>query len=87
MKKKIGIQGIRGSFHHIAVENYFDKGSYVKIDINNYKESFDIIDTAINNPNIINMENIKDSRRLVLLDYNMLSIINSAITKFQDNII
>jgi prephenate dehydratase len=25
MKKKIGIQGIRGSFHHIAVENYFDK--------------------------------------------------------------
>lgn len=24
MKKKIGIQGIRGSFHHIAVENYFD---------------------------------------------------------------
>ena len=69
------------------IENYFDKGSYVKIDINNYKESFDIIDTAINNPNIINMENIKDSRRLVLLDYNMLSIINSAITKFQDNII
>ena len=25
MKKKIGIQGIRGSFHHIAVENYFDR--------------------------------------------------------------
>ena len=25
MKNKIGIQGIRGSFHHIAVENYFDK--------------------------------------------------------------
>tara|TARA_A100001011_G_scaffold56086_1_gene55057 strand:+ start:4023 stop:4850 length:828 start_codon:yes stop_codon:yes gene_type:complete len=25
MKKKIGIQGIRGSFHHIAVENYFNK--------------------------------------------------------------
>ena len=25
MKKKIGIQGIRGSFHHIAVENYFNR--------------------------------------------------------------
>ena len=65
------------------IDSYFDKGSFVSIDINNYEESFEVIDKAINNPDIINMINIREARS-VLLDYNMLNLINTAIAQYEN---
>ena len=65
------------------INDFFDSGSFIKIDINNHKDSFELIDKAINNPQIINMINIKEARRSVLLDYNMLNVISSAISQHE----
>ena len=66
------------------IDSYFDKGSFISIDIDNYKDSFEVIDKAINNPDIINMINIREARRTVLLDYNMLNLINMAIDRYDE---
>ena len=47
------------------IDSYFDKGSFISIDIDNYSDSFEIIDKAINNPDIINIMNIREARRSV----------------------
>lgn len=66
------------------IDSYFDKGSFISIDINNYSDSFEVIDKAINNPDIINIMNIREARRSVLLDYNMLNLINTAIDRYDE---
>ena len=66
------------------IDSYFDKGSFISIDIDNHKDSFEVIDKAINNPDIINMINIREARRAVLLDYNMLNLINMAIDRYDE---
>ena len=42
-----------------------------------------IIEKAIENTQIINMSNIIEARRSILLDFNMLSLIATAINRFE----
>ena len=68
------------------INNFFDSASFISINIDKLDESFEIIDKAINNVQIIKIRNIIEARRTVLLDYNMLSIINSAIDDYDNSI-
>ena len=55
----------------------------IEIDINNIEHSLSIIEKAIENTQIINMSNIIEARRSILLDFNMLSLIATAINRFE----
>lgn len=62
------------------LEDYFPAGSYLEIDINNYRESLANIRDAINK-NIYNerRESIEQARLLVLNKYNLFSVITALI--------
>ena len=65
------------------ITDFFDKSSLIEIDINNIEHSLSIIEKAIENTQIINMSNIIEARRSILLDFNMLSLIATAINRFE----
>ena len=69
------------------IENFFDPASFVNIDIDNLDEAIEITGKAIENLNIINMGNIIEARRAILLDFNMLSLISLAINRYENNLI
>ncbi len=65
------------------IHDFFDSSSLISFNCENIEESLKIIETAINNPQIINLDTIIESRRRVLLDYNMLTILSQVINKYE----
>lgn len=66
------------------INDFFDKGALVNIDIEEENQALDIIEKAIENTQLINMANIIEARRTILLDYNMMSLIILAINRFEN---
>ena len=65
------------------IQDFFDPSSLISFNCVNIEESLKIIRTALDNMQIINMEKIVESRRRVLLDYNMLVLLVNAINKYE----
>ena len=66
------------------IADHFDPSSFVLINYENIDESLEVIKTALNNPQIINMEKIIESRRRILLDFNMLTLLYQVINKYEN---
>ena len=65
------------------IQDFFDPSSLISFNCVNIEESLKIIRTALDNMQIINMEKIVESRRRILLDYNMLVLLVNAINKYE----
>ena len=63
------------------INNYFDKSSYMEIDINNLDFSISKIEYALNNTSFFQERNIALSRSKVLEEYNFFNIISDTINK------
>ena len=68
------------------IHDFFDPSSLISINCINIEESLKIIRTALDNMQIINMEKIIESRRRVLLDYNILALLVNVINKYEATI-
>ncbi len=66
------------------INDFFDRGALVNINIEKEDEALNIIEKAIQNTQIINMRNIIEARRAILLDYNMLYLISIAINRYEE---
>ena len=65
------------------IQDFFDPSSFISINCINIGESLKIIRTALDNTQIIDMEKIIESRRRILLDYNMLALLVNVINKYE----
>ena len=63
------------------IDKFFDKESFLNIDINNLDESIFKIENALDNPNNVDMNSIIISRNKVLENYNLFKLVSDTINK------
>ena len=64
------------------IEKFINPNSYIKLDLSNFEQSFDTIQNVIANDLWKDYENnIKEEKRRIMVDYNILNIVNNILEK------